>query len=626
MRFQCHFTDGPAQSGLLTLNSQKIKTPTLLFPNTNSYQLPSYAKGFISQLEARTYSDRLPRIYVGNSIFFPPDKESEQNSVQNYLIIPEALPSSVQQYLHQFDKQQHKDIIVLPSDEELTKQYINPSSSHILIISHAAQLFTNPKKFVSYLLHVRQSCNYDSLIFLPAIATPETLALLCYLGCDLFDTTSAIVASHHQHFYLPDTTSTHVNNITENPCVCPICSQAQDLPNSFSSAQLLQHNYHMLWKELLTIRHSIQHNHLRDLVEKRVRNTPHLVTLLRYLDVLGQEYLEQRTPVFLPEPYILQTTSREAGFRPEIKRFQHRILTRYKTPESKKILLLLPCSAKKPYSFSKSHQRFSQVISQIANPDIIHEVIVTSPLGLVPRELELTYPASCYDISVTGIWYEDEKHMIQQQLNQFLQQNQYDAIVSHLPTSLVHPPKGLKKIWHQSGIGEKTTSKESLQSLRKILTNLTSTNKHERISKSEQKMVQIKAIARYQFGSTLANALTEKIIVKGKYPYLKILDINSEQLGMIPDRRGLISLTEEGGNRMSHLGRYTVSIDTGFTVKGSILSPGVHSADRLIRKGDDVIVFQGKDYLGVGCAKMNGTEMSQRMYGEAVNMRHKVKT
>jgi archaeosine synthase len=327
----------------------------------------------------------------------------------------------------------------------------------------------------------------------------------------------------------------------------------------------------------------------------------------------------------MPESYILQATSREAGFRPEIKRFQQRVLNRYQKPQNTKILLLLPCSAKKPYSFSKSHQRFNHAISQVKNHSLIHEVIITSPLGLVPRELELTYPASSYDISVTGTWFEDEKIMIQDQLEQYLMNNHYEGIVSHLPETLIHPPSNDEKCWHLSLQNEKATSSDSLRKLSEILSTISSTMETEYVSKNEQKRIQIQAIASYQFGQNLADVLTKDITVKGKYPYLKFFDNHGSQLGMIPEGRGLISLTAEGGERMIQYDDYKVTINTGFTVKGSILSPGVISASNLIRKGDDVLVFQGEEYLGVGSALMNGIEMSQRSYGIAVNMRHKFK-
>src|SRR5207245_1482509 len=86
--------------------------------------------------------------------------------------------------------------------------------------------------------------------------------------------------------------------------------------------------------------------------------------------------------------------------RPEIVRFRRRIRQRYAKPPSARVLLLPPCSARKPYSTSRSHRRFRDAIVASANPTAVHEVIVTSPLGLIPRELERFYPAGAYDISV----------------------------------------------------------------------------------------------------------------------------------------------------------------------------------------------------------------------------------
>ena len=66
----------------------------------------------------------------------------------------------------------------------------------------------------------------------------------------------------------------------------------------------------------------------------------------------------------------------------------------------------------------------------------VHEVIITSPLGIVPRELELMYPASRYDIAVSGYWDEDEKKMIQNLLQRYLETCDYEKIIVHVPRSI----------------------------------------------------------------------------------------------------------------------------------------------------------------------------------------------
>ena len=78
---------------------------------------------------------------------------------------------------------------------------------------------------------------------------------------------------------------------------------------------------------------------------------------------------------------------------------------RYEMPDGlDDVLILLPCSARKPYSSSRSHKAFRRAI----NHSSAHEVVVTSPLGLVPRDLEEVWPAGHYDIPVTGDWTLDE--------------------------------------------------------------------------------------------------------------------------------------------------------------------------------------------------------------------------
>ena len=57
---------------------------------------------------------------------------------------------------------------------------------------------------------------------------------------------------------------------------------------------------------------------------------------------------------------------------------------------------------KKPYSNSKSHQKFRKVSRSF------QELIITSPFGICPRELENTFPIQSYDVAVTGSWSQDE--------------------------------------------------------------------------------------------------------------------------------------------------------------------------------------------------------------------------
>ena len=134
---------------------------------------------------------------------------------------------------------------------------------------------------------------------------------------------------------------------------------------------------------------------------------------------------------------------------------------------------------------------------------------------------------------------------------------------------------------------------------------------------------EITELASYQFGRKIAEALLKDSEIKGKYPYRKIFE-NNIQLGMISEKRGIISLTLDGARKINSKNNYFVNIDNDFEIKGSVLAPGVLSADELIRIGDEVFIFKNNYLMAVGVAQMNGKTMTKSNYGEAVKVRHKI--
>ena len=57
--------------------------------------------------------------------------------------------------------------------------------------------------------------------------------------------------------------------------------------------------------------------------------------------------------------------------------------------------------------------------------------MVTSPLGLVPRELEDIWPAAHYDIPVTGDWDADELDIINSMIIDICKRSNYSYVINH---------------------------------------------------------------------------------------------------------------------------------------------------------------------------------------------------
>jgi len=593
MKFYVKETNGPARIGDLLINKKLIKSPNILFLNTIRFKAPKFADVLISN---RKIDIDKPCFFVSKQFVSPKDVTLKLH-IKNI-------------------KQKNKYYVITPKIEFI-KDAIKNTKSIFFIISNSFQLLNNPKEFVDFIIRLRQKIGYQKIIYLPTVGKPTNLALFSYLGIDFFDSLSAIVAARNNILFFPNG-EFKKEELNEISCNCPTCVKLKIKPSEMKFKDILSHNYYALFNEIIQVRNAIYYGNIRNLVENRVKVDPKLTTILRNLDLYHYDYLEKRTSVTNKNKVI--ATNKESLLRPEIKRYQKRIIDRYKKPDSAKVLLLLPCSAKKPYSLSKSHKLFKKMIKISDNSFTIHEVIITSPLGLVPRELELVYPASSYDIPVTGVWDEDEKKMIRNLLELYLKNNSYEKIIAHIPKEILEFSEDLLNNPIKTCV-DHPTSKKSLNCLEKNLNNHLS--KINKINSQKRLIEDFESFASYQFGKNISKILLKDCIVRGKYPYKKIFYKN-KQLGMIVFERGLISLTIDGAKRIANSKKYWVEIFDDFTLKGSIFAPGVKDAYNEIRKGDEVIVFQKNKLCAVGVAQMNGEEMKESSYGEAVKVRHKV--
>ncbi|MCE5295963.1 MAG: DUF5591 domain-containing protein [Euryarchaeota archaeon] len=468
------------------------------------------------------------------------------------------------------------------------------------VLGNAFELRRDARAFAKAVVDLRRAVGNKRLIYAPGMMDVSNLALLVYMGVDVMD--DSLVR------YLA---SIGKVSTTEGPVDS---DEAPWLFHDDASKDALAASEMNIWKEMQLVKHMIKKDSLRGLVETRVHSSPWMVAVLRIFDEEHYGFQEERFPVIGPKFYA---NAKQSLFRPDVLRYRKRILERYSKPDHKRILLLLPCSAKKPYYTSRSHQIFRRVLQSVTNFDVVHEVIVTSPLGVVPRELELFYPAAQYDIPVTGHWDREEVAMVQELVKHIAGQG-YDKIICHLGDEGEIVKQVIDCIDTSNG---SPGSRDSLNALRAVLSEECS--KQPRVPIGVDRQRTLAAVSRFQFGPE-AGVLTEGCRVSGSYPYARIQLTPQSQMGMLTPERGMISLTVEGAERIYGKGLGWVKIGD-FDIEGNLFAKGVSESDPNIRVGDEVAVVRSGKVVGVGVAMMFGSEMTDSDRGEAVRMRHYVK-
>ncbi len=458
-------------------------------------------------------------------------------------------------------------------------QPLDPEAE-LYVVGNAPELLQRSRLLFEKIIGLRKEIDEHKLIYVPGIAQPQNMALLTYLGVDLFDSTFAELVG----------------------------SEGVELSDWMGFSGETEKSKLNMLRELRLLRKGIEHGRIRELVESRVSTEPWMVEVLRHADHEQELFLEG-VPVTGDDVYV---TTRESLNRPEIKRFSQRIKSRYEPPE-REVLLLLPCSARKPYFRSRTHQRIREATRQ-ADWTNMQELILTSPLGAVPRELELFYPAQQYDIPVSNMWFKEEKELIIGQLNTVMDKGDYKKVISHLPKDMEFVPDSIECI--NTAAGDHPTSSEAIDRLAKTVKNFTGQKKGDVQRYLRENLT---SFARFQFGKE-GEALLKDAEVKGRYPRYRIIS-RGKQRGMLVPERGLISLTMEGARKLKEKGIYQAQIDD-FEPKGSVFAVGVKKASHEIRPEDEVMVMHEDELRGVGPASMSGKEMEKANRGEAVRLRH----
>jgi len=463
-----------------------------------------------------------------------------------------------------------------------------PKDTELIVIPNGFELRNDARKLIETITSLRKKAGYGILIYISGIAEPSMLALLAYMGADIFDDVLPRALGSNGVRCVPEGRIASDSDVTEI-------------------------NIDEMKRECSKVKDFIKAGRLRELVDQRASSSPFSTAVLRLLDKTEYEYMEEACDT-AGGRFACNTT--QSLFRPEIMRFRKKILSDYRKPAHKRVLVLLPCSARKPYHTSKSHKAFASAIHTGDHDIYVHEVIVTSPLGAVPRELDVFFPANAYDIPVTGEWKCQEKEFIRELVSHIVGMG-YDTVISHLGDGTDPLISDICEM-ERTCVGD-PISPASLKNLEAAVKE--AAKQYPRETYNIERTETMRSILSFQFGPDAADMIMEGSHVTGKFPYWKIFR-GKDQIGMLTPERQMVSFTIEGAEILSSSGINKVEMND-FEIKGNLFAVGVTDADDSIRVGDEVVITLNGKVKAVGVAQMSGREMKDLSRGIAVKVRHR---
>lgn len=457
-------------------------------------------------------------------------------------------------------------------------------SEDILIIPDGAALIQRPGKLVERIIQVRREHGYGKLLYLQGVSDPYVVPILVYAGISLFDNSTLILEATKGYRYT-------IFGRQEN------------------GTQTTTSNMGFVEHILEVLRSSISSGSLRELVEKYQISSKAL-EILRLIDNDDSGIFERTFP---RRTRYIKANSLESLRRPDLSRYRNYVANDYSKPVGKEVALLLPCSARKPYSTSKSHRKIIDALSGLRSQ--IHEVIVTSPVGLVPRDLENTYPANSYDIPVIGEWYEDEKMMINRLIKSYFSRNSYTKVVAFITEDLLFIREALPTdseivLWDKG-----SNSFPALRNtLREVLTGL-----GKPVEKVNQRMQAYAKIAQYQFGEWIGDYVSGCKIVRNYNSEMLVKE--GKPVLVFNDRLGKFTINKNSAPWFIENSRFLVEIDD-FKPTANVYAVGVLGTTGDVRQEDEVVLHHKGEVRGVGTAKMPSDFMVALKKGTAVKVRN----
>jgi len=440
--------------------------------------------------------------------------------------------------------------------------------------------------------------------------TSKYFPILAYLGFDLINSSYLTYLSTENYY---DTIDLLIPSYKMRflPCDCLACKgKLKDLlEEKYSDEKISLLCYHNLITSKNYMNKIIQYLHTEDFrafVEKSSLNDLNFISMLRILD---REYFEtvKQYALLTQKNKIVNSLGASSHHRPDFKYFRIQTIKNFSPEYWTTLILLLPCSAKKPYSRSRSHKFFYKAIRKFPEFPNFQEIILTSPLGAIPRQLENVYPVNSYDISVTGDWTNEELEISSKMLVDLL--NKYDKkipVICHLEGGYLaiaqQAEKNLDHTFYYSRVQESLTSEFSLRSLQTLIEEHKDDFTSEKILQKKSVFTKtwprkFSKIIDYQFGNNFGEQLfSEGIFYKSNRTNTKIHIFNKakkNKIGTFKFSTGKIRLTIKGAKKIANDAQFSkFLVFDGDNIRGTTLfRPGIKYYPANLLPTENVCIF-----------------------------------
>jgi archaeosine synthase len=224
-------------------------------------------------------------------------------------------------------------------------------------------------------------------------------------------------------------------------------------------------------------------------------------------------------------------------------------------------------------------------------------------------ELDSLYPASYYDIPVTGEWYPEEMSLMRELAGSIAGKGNYTEVVCF------HPEGGeiFEEAARSSRMGElpfRLARDEG--ELREALSPIVD---REGASAPDPASADACSLLRFSLGAEVP--WNTRLTVKSSFDRS---DVRLGKAHIAELRKGGPVPSVEGGEVLWRNGWCRTVVIDDFVPKGTVFAQGVLSTEGRIRAGDIVLVGTDSEFRGVGRAVIPGHAMTSGARGNAVRM------